>query len=91
MRRLRAIITGRVQGVGFRVFVESEARRLGLSGTVRNLYWPQRSVEVVAEGEEPDLQRLLDALQIGPSMARVHTVDVSWETASGQLSDFRII
>lgn len=67
--QLHVRITGRVQGVGFRWFVREEARRLGLSGWVRNL--PTGSVEVAAGGEASALERLRRALEVGPTGADV--------------------
>ena len=87
--RVRAIIRGRVQGVGFRYFVADEARRLGLRGYVRNM--PDRSsVELVAEGEKSGLDRLLLVVRKGPPGARVVNVDAAWSGRSGDYDDFRI-
>ncbi|MGE5926513.1 MAG: acylphosphatase [Gemmatimonadota bacterium] len=66
---IRFHVTGRVQGVGFRWFVVKEARALGLAGYVRNLV--DGSVEVLADGEAADLERLAAALAHGPEAARV--------------------
>jgi acylphosphatase len=86
---LRAIVRGRVQGVGFRDFVWRRARFLGLSGYVRNL--PDgRSVEVVAEGERQALEQLLEYLREGPRAARVDEVEVHWGQPSGGYPDFAI-
>jgi acylphosphatase len=84
---LRAVVLGRVQGVGFRDFVESRARSLRLTGYVRNGA-DGRSVEVVAEGPRDSLERLLDHLRSGPRMSRVDGVDVKWSEATGDYSDF---
>src|SRR5437763_3115515 len=73
---LRATVTGRVQGVGFRLYVLNEARRLGLGGFVRNR--PDGSVYVVAYGARPELERLLSALRRGPAGAWVERVDTEW-------------
>lgn len=89
-RRLHALISGRVHGVGFRVFVLRRAQMLGLTGRVRNLYFPARQVEVIAEGPEEALEQLLAALRRGPSAAEVTRVDVSWEPATGEFLDFDI-
>jgi acylphosphatase len=62
-----------VQGVGFRWFVRERARRLGLAGWVRNL--ADGSVEVAAEGDEPQVELLRSELQKGPSGARVKAVE----------------
>ena len=72
MRARRAIVTGRVQGVGYRFFAERAARDLELSGWVRNL--PDGSVETVAEGEEEAIARYFDRLRQGPRGARVEGV-----------------
>ncbi len=89
-RRLHALISGYVHGVGFRVFVLRRAQMLGLTGRVRNLYFPARQVEVIAEGPEEALQQLLAALQRGPAAAEVTRVDVRWEPATGEFVDFAI-
>src|SRR5438552_6761846 len=73
---LRATVIGRVQGVGFRLYVLNEARRLGLGGFVRNR--PDGSVYVLAHGERPGLERLLSALRRGPAGAWVERVDTEW-------------
>ena len=70
----RFLVSGRVQGVGFRYFTQDIARREGLTGVVRNL--PDGRVEVVAEGDERALTRLEAALRRGPSHARVEHVEV---------------
>lgn len=90
MQRLKATIYGRVQGVGFRVFVQDKARALGLTGYARNKYSPQRYVEVVAEGPRPALETLLRYLQRGPSLAYVERVDVQWGPATGEFHGFRV-
>jgi acylphosphatase len=72
---VRYIVSGRVQGVGFRWFVMREATRLDLGGYVRNL--PDGSVEVVAQGSPAGLASLESALWKGPSAARVLAVDKS--------------
>ena len=72
MTARRWLVSGRVQGVGFRWFVKREGRRLALRGVVRNL--PDGSVEVVAEGADGALQVLHEALRHGPSGSRVDHV-----------------
>ncbi|HEY8491055.1 MAG TPA: acylphosphatase [Dehalococcoidia bacterium] len=87
---LRAVVRGRVQGVGFRQFVEWQARRAGLVGWVRNL--PDgASVEVAAEGPRPALEDLLRALYQGPRLARVESVEAEWGPAAGRFRDFEIV
>ena len=89
-QRIHAIIHGRVQGVGFRAFVQREALARGLSGTVHNRYFPRAQVEVVAEGPEDALRQLLDVLKIGPRLANVERVDVDWEPPTGEFTSFQI-
>ncbi len=76
-QRLRALVRGRVQAVGFRQFVWSRAARLGVTGWVRNGN-DGRSVEVEAEGPADALERLLELLREGPFGARVDDVQASW-------------
>ena len=78
MKTLHAVVSGRVQGVGFRFFVEGEASRLGLNGWVRNLRGGQ--VEVLATGEEQEVYQLLTALRSGPPWSRVTEVEVDWDS-----------
>jgi len=86
---LRAIVRGRVQGIGFRDYVYTRARFLGLMGYVRNL--PDgRSLEVVAEGRRQDLEHLLEYLRDGPRLARVDGVEVEWGEATGAYRDFGV-
>ena len=85
---LRAIVRGRVQGVGFRDYVETRARSLGLAGYVRNL--PDgRSIEVVAEGARDNLERLVDELHGGPSSAHVTAAETDWRAPTGTHPGFR--
>ena len=78
MSDLHVRVTGIVQGVGFRWFVRERARRLGLSGWVRNL--SDGSVEVAAVGDAHQLDLLRSELRRGPDGARVDAIqDVSEE------------
>jgi acylphosphatase len=87
--RLSATVYGRVQGVYFRYFVRNKARELGLKGYVRNL-GSGDAVEVQAEGEKPQLDRLLKQLKMGPPGARVKRVEIDWSDYSGQFTNFNI-
>ncbi|MHB8994286.1 MAG: acylphosphatase [Armatimonadota bacterium] len=86
-QRLHAVITGRVQNVGFRYFVLMIARELNLGGYVRNT---AQQVEVVAEGDEEQLQRLVERLQQGPPAARVQNVQLSWQQPTGEFKRFEL-
>jgi acylphosphatase len=74
MRRVRAIVTGRVQGVAFRAFTVDEARDRGLTGWVRNL--ADGSVELEAQGDDARVAELLAWCAHGPPAARVSGVAV---------------
>src|SRR5690606_936166 len=89
VEQLHCLITGRVQGVGFRMFVQDMAIALGLTGWVRN-QGDTGSVEMVAEGNRTDLQRLLDAVRQGPPGARVDQVVDTWSEASTRFDRFSI-
>ena len=67
-------ITGRVQGVGYRAFVVHTAERFGLEGWVRNRR--DGSVEAVVAGAAEDIAKLIVQCRLGPSAARVDSVDV---------------
>lgn len=87
--RLWLRIKGRVQGVGFRYSAIDEARRLGLSGWVRNL--PDGDVELVAEGRNRALRRLAAWGHVGPPGALVTEVAEEWLPYSGEFDSFRIV
>ncbi len=82
-------MTGIVQGVFYRYSTKRQADELGLAGTVRNL--PDGSVEVVCEGEEKKIERLIEWCGQGPSGAFVENVDVRWHETSGGLTGFSIV
>ena len=86
---VRVIVYGYVQGVFFRAFASRRARALGLTGYVRNL--PGReAVEVQAEGERKQLEKLIDYLKLGPPTARVGKVVTKWSEYTGNYSGFSI-
>lgn len=81
MPRLHAVVHGAVQGVGFRYFVQRRADEVGLAGWVRNR--PEGTVELVAEGGRPALERFLEQLGRGPGTASVVRVESDWGEAEG--------
>jgi acylphosphatase len=89
LKQLQLIIRGRVQGVYFRASTQREARRLGLSGWVKNR--ADGSLEILAEGEEASIRELYGWAQKGPSAARVERVDTRWRSFTGDFPDFRIV
>jgi len=86
---VRVVVYGYVQGVFFRAFASRQATKLGLSGYVRNL--PTReAVEVQAEGERKQLEKLIDYLKMGPPTAKVEKVVTKWSKYNGSYSGFSI-
>lgn len=88
MKRLRARVSGRVQGVGFRYYVLENAQQMGLKGWVRNRR--DGSVELLAEGSQFVLENLIKAVWQGPRSSAVQDVITDWETPTGEFSRFRI-
>jgi acylphosphatase len=86
--RLDATVMGRVQGVGFRYFILTEAMDLGLDGWVANT--ADGSVRCVAEGSRDLLRALLGRLREGPAAARVERVSEAWMPATGTLGPFSV-
>lgn len=86
--RAHIIVSGLVQGVGFRYFIYRKATELELRGFVRNLY--NGDVEIVVEGEKDKIQILIEHAKIGPRSAFVKDVQVEWEEDKNEFTDFRI-
>jgi acylphosphatase len=86
--RARILITGLVQGVFFRREITDLARRLGVSGWVKNL--PDGKVEALAEGDRSRLDELIRFCHVGPRGAVVRKVEVDWSDYSGEFRGFRI-
>ena len=84
----RFIVRGRVQGVGFRWFVEREAHIVGIAGWVRNN--ADGSVEILAQGTRDQLLGLRSRLREGPRAARVYAVEESEAKPAAGISSFRI-
>ena len=84
----RYVVRGRVQGVGFRFFVEREAHMLGIAGWVRNNF--DGTVEVLAMGSREQLMGLRGRLREGPRAARVDAVDEAEAKPIPGLTAFRI-
>ena len=88
MRRVRAIVTGRVQGVSFRASTAWEARRLGVHGWVRNR--TDGSVELEAEGPAASIAAFAAWCEHGPPAARVTHVAVEERAPTGSEQSFAI-
>lgn len=88
MDELHAIVHGRVQLVMFRDFTQRKARKLGITGHVKNL--PDGTVEVVAQGERATLETLLEALHRGSLLSHVDTIDYEWREPTKKFEKFNI-
>lgn len=88
IKKIRAVVIGTVQGVGYRYFTVMRASGLGIVGYVKNL--SNGNVEIVAEGEEADLDQFVELLKRGPSGAYVREVVVVKLPATGEFYDFRV-
>jgi len=86
--RARILITGLVDGVFFRREITDHARRLGISGWVKNLQ--DGGVEALAEGEKGRLDELIRFCHVGPPGAIVRKVEVEWSDYLGEFRGFKI-
>lgn len=86
--RVHIIVKGRVQNVGFRAHVEYHALQLGVLGWVRNV--DKDRVETVAEGSREKIERFVELVKKGPSMARVDEATVEYEEPLGELTGFHV-
>jgi acylphosphatase len=88
MKTVRIFISGTVQGVFFRAFVKEQAENLGVYGYVRNL--DDGRVEVMAEGYENDVNRLIEACKKGPKQSRI--TDFETEKMPNQgFTEFKVL
>jgi acylphosphatase len=85
----RIFVSGRVQGVGFRWFMQDAAAREGVHGWVRNL--PDGRVEAFVEGEAEAVTRVERAVRSGPRGARIETVYVVTEDPTGSYAGFQVL
>jgi acylphosphatase len=88
LSRVHIWVRGRVQGVGFRAFVQQSGLQLGLKGWVRNVGWDQ--VEALAEGGQPTLEQFVEAVRTGPRASHVEDARVEWEPATGDFAAFEV-
>lgn len=86
--RATLLVTGRVQGVGYRAFVRRHALDLGLAGSAENLR--DGRVEIILEGPKRDIEHALIALRRGPAHAAVNTLELAWSQAVG-LQAFHVL
>lgn len=86
--RVSVVISGLVQGVFFRASARDEARRLGLTGWVKNRY--DGKVEVIAEGGRDRVEAFVAWCHKGPPFSRVSDVLVEWSEPTGEFKEFRV-
>ena len=87
--RAHVIISGHVQGVFFRAHTRDFARKFGLNGWVKNR--PDGKVEAVFEGDEEEVNSIVDWCNDGPPEASVSNVDVKWEDFRGEFKGFEVV
>lgn len=88
-QRARIIVRGIVQGVFFRDSTRRKAQEFHVTGTVMNKQ--DGSVEIVCEGPEEAVRKLIEWSSRGPQRAYVESMDLSWETYAGEFEDFSIV
>jgi len=86
--RVHVWVKGRVQGVGFRAFVQQNAYAIGVTGWVRNVGYD--TVETVAEGTKPQIEQFLQMVKRGPGVSRVDESREEWEQVTGEFRSFGV-
>lgn len=89
MLEMQCIVSGKVQGVSYRTYVQDSAGALGLTGYTRNL--SDGTVEVVAQGDQTTLKELVEYLHEGSLLSEVEGVAVEWRSLKNKLDDFSIL
>lgn len=89
MKRVHLIISGDVQGVGFRAWVLRQAQDFQLTGWVKNR--EDGSVEVIGEGLKYDLEEFIKRCHDGPDLSWVERIDIQWQEATGEFVHFAIV
>lgn len=87
MKQAHIFVSGFVQGVGYRAYVRSKAKKIGLTGWVRNL--SDGRVEAVLQGENEQIDTLLKLLRRGPFFAKVTDIVVDWEEKGEDFPEFQ--
>lgn len=88
MKHAHIFVSGRVQGVGYRYFVKSNARKVGVTGWVRNL--PDTRVEAVLQGNKTQIEDMLARCRRGPMLSEVTDIEVRWEEKEQDFWTFEI-
>ncbi len=87
-KRAEILVSGLVQGVGFRYFVFREAEKLGLKGFVKNLYTGE--VLTVVEGGRYLIEELYNKIKVGPAHASVKNFHIEWDNSKNEFTHFEI-
>jgi acylphosphatase len=87
--RAHIIVTGLVQGVGYRYFILRAARKMGLTGWVKNLQTEE--VEIDVEGPRGIIESLIKELPVGNAWASVRNVEVNWDRYTGKYDGFDVV
>ena len=86
--RAHVIISGRVQGVCYRMETHRAAKSIGVSGWVKNRL--DGTVEAVFEGDKEQVNQIIEWCRKGPTLARVSNIEIGWESVTGEFRDFDI-
>ncbi len=89
VRKVKILVSGRVQGVYFRAFTQNKAKQLGVKGSARNL--ADGRVEIIAETKSPTIEEFIKWCSKGPVTARVDHIEVTELQSDDQLTSFDII
>jgi len=89
MKQFHLIISGDVQGLGYRAWMRREAQRLGITGWVKNRQ--DGAVEAVIQGEEEDVKKLIEKAKLGPDVSWVEKVDIQDMPVNENLLDFQVL
>ncbi|RJQ38165.1 acylphosphatase [Candidatus Microgenomates bacterium] len=89
MEQAHIIISGFVQGVGFRHFVKKNAIKLGLTGWVRNTQ--DGKVEAIFQGEKENIEEIIKVCKKGPFISEVKNMEVKWEEGKEKFAGFEIV
>lgn len=86
--RAHVLVSGLVQGVGFRYFVMDHAANFGLVGYVRNLF--SGDVEIEVEGDRSIIEEFIKEVKVGPRTAHISDLKIEWLKCTGLNSDFKV-
>lgn len=88
-KRVIVLVSGSVQGVFYRSETLQKAKELNLTGFVKNE--PDGRVKIIAEGVERHLEKLIEWIKQGPTLAKVDKIEVKWDKDKGEFKDFKIV